>query len=469
MVLTGVARADLSVELADAIAETRSAYPKLVEIRSGDRFLESVDDASLEALVARVANGEWDAPTESAIWVVLEGFSREQGPAGTYGRSLTSRIAGTAAAGGNRDALRGISRILRRFLEDQSHEYSILAQGLLSEKIRCGAASLSDDELVRQITAEVNPDKELARGTTDGTVADRYGLHDRADLFSVAATGDRVAVAGYFGSVIVSHDGGKTWAAPKTGTDEPLYVVAFGAEDEIWAAGRAGVVIRSEDGGRSWTRRPTPFDRHVFGLYASAPGEVLAVGDYGLQLRSVDGGENWACIPREQDVILGRIAKAGDDAVTAGEFGTLERLPGGNPPGRRGVLSGVPEDLYVFDVWLDASGQVGIAVGLGGAVVRSEDGGASWTRVKLPFKQDLFGVGGFGARILISGEGGFLALSEDAGRTFRAIDASIPPVTLTDVEFADAKHAYAVGSRGLVLRSDDGGASFGVARGGGGS
>jgi photosystem II stability/assembly factor-like uncharacterized protein len=222
------------------------------------------------------------------------------------------------------------------------------------------------------------------------------------------------------------------------------------------------VVLRSEDGGRSFTRRATPFDRHVFGLYADAPGRVLAVGDYGLQLATDDGGAHWTCIPREQDVILGRIAPAGADAVVAGEFGTLERLPAGRPPGRRATLRGVPEDFYVFDVWLDAAGRAGVAVGLSGAIVRSEDGGASWARVPVPWSADLFAV-------VVAGEGGFLATSEDGGRTFRAADAPALPVALTDVEFADAERVFAVGPRGLVLRSEDGGRRFRAVRGADGS
>ncbi|MGH2900449.1 MAG: WD40/YVTN/BNR-like repeat-containing protein, partial [Solirubrobacteraceae bacterium] len=369
----------------------------------------------------------------------------------TYGRNLTSQIAGTAAAGGNREALQGMARILSRFLEDQSHAYSILAQGLLSEKIRCGAASVGDNALVARITEEVNPDRAFKLGGTDGTVADRFDLHTRADLFAVAARDERIAAAGYFGTVLLSQDGGATWDTPQTGTDEPMYVVALGPGDEVWAAGRAGVVLRSEDGGRTWTRRPTPFNRHVFGLYTAGAGEVLAVGDYGLQLRTQDGGAHWSCIPREQDVILGRITKTGSDATVAGEFGTLERLPAGVPPGKRGTLAGVPEDLYVFDVWMDEAGTTGVAVGLGGAILRSDDGGATWSRVQTEFKQDLFGVGGSGARVVISGESGLLLVSEDAGRTFRLAESPVLPVTLTDAEFADAQHVYAVGPRGLVL------------------
>jgi photosystem II stability/assembly factor-like uncharacterized protein len=44
--------------------------------------------------------------------------------------------------------------------------------------------------------------------------------------------------------------------------------------------------------------------------------------------------------------------------------------------------------------------------------------------------------------------------------TFSAAEGPALPVPLLDVEFGDATHAYAVGPRGMVLRSTDGGAHF---------
>ncbi len=461
-----LARAEISAELAAAIEITQRELPGLVRFKPGDRFLAGAGDAEVDALLARIAAGNWDASHEAAVWVVLEGFSREQGPTQTYGRNLAGRIAGLAATSGDAATLNGVARVLERFLADQGHGYSILAQGLLSEKVRCGAASIGDEALVARISGEVNPDRELGLGSTDGTIGDRYGLHPRADLFAVATHGESVAAAGYFGSVLVSADSGTTWTAPATGTDEPLYAVAFAPEGELWAAGRSGVVLRSTDGGKTFERRKTPFDRHVFGLLAPAAGTALAVGDFGLQLRTSDGGARWECIPREGDVILGRIAPAGQDAVVAGEFGTLERLPGGRPPGKRAALAGVPDDVYVFDVWFDDAGHLGVAVGLSGAILRSEDGGARWTRVDAPITRDLFGVGGSGERVVIVGESGFAAFSDDAGRSFAPAELPVLPVGLNDVEVAASGRAFAVGPRGLVLRSDDRGASFRVVHGG---
>ena len=463
LVVATLAVAEVSPELGAAIATAQQAYPKLLrKPTQPGHFFGGVDDAELEALKARVAAGKWDEGTEAAVWVVLEGFSTEQGPANTFGRNLTSEIAGDAAASGDRATLEGVGRILSRFLADESHPYSILSQALLSEKIRCGAASLGADDLVKTITKEVNPDKEFDFGTTDGTVADRYGIHPLADLYSVAARGQSVVAAGYFGTVLVSNDGGDTWDAPSTGTDEPLYAVAYGPGDELWVAGRAGVLLLSRDAGRSWLRRPTPFQRHVFGLYAGAPETVLAVGDFGLQLRSADAGAHWTCIPRSQDIILGRIARADGDAVVVGEFGTIERMHAGHPPGTRGALHGVPEDTYVYDAWFDAEGKTGIAVGLAGTILRSTDSGASWEPVKTGLTEDMFGVAGAGNRVVVVGEGGLVALSNDGGLTFAKAEAPPLPVALNDVDFADADHAFAVGPRGLVLRSTDGGGHWSI-------
>ena len=62
-------------------------------------------------------------------------------------------------------------------------------------------------------------------------------------------------------------------------------------------------------------------------------------------------------------MILGRVVKAGSDAVQVGEFGSIERMHGARPPGARGALHGVPEDTYVYDAWFDAEGKTGVAVG----------------------------------------------------------------------------------------------------------
>lgn len=448
------------------VARARGAYPGLLELRrEGDsEKLVGADESGVRALLDAIRAGQWSDDSAAALRVLFGGLSRQQGALATSGRILLSEATEAAVKSGSRAAVRGMAALLGEIMEDLSSQYSILAQDLLSESIRCAAASLDDKALLQRVSAQVNPDRELDLADRDRAVADRFALHRSANLFAVAARGDRVVAAGDFGTLLVSDDAGRRFAAPATGTDQTLYSVELGPGDEIWAAGRDGVVLRSTDAGRGWRRRPTPFQRHLFGLFAPAPGAVLAVGDFGLQLRSRDGGAVWECMPRE-DVILGGVARAGADAVIFGEFGTLERLQGWDPPARASQLFGVPADMYVFDVWFDAAGEGGLAVGLAGAVLRSSDGGASFTRVAVPFDADLYGVAGSGQAVVLVGEGGLVAYSDDGGRSFAEAARPPLPLPLLAAAFATAERVYVVGSRGNVLASGDAGRRFELVHG----
>ena len=456
----GAQSATLPERFAESVATTERAFPGLLRFspRPSGPALTEVDKAQLDLLLDRLAAGEFPPEVDMALRVILEGFSRQPGPVGVEGRQIMQAAAGLAAESRRGPALRGMADLLGELMEDPGHPYSLLAQDLLSEMIRCGAASRGDEELVAAITARVNPDREGGVRSRDSTVADRYGLHRSADLYAVAADGARAVAVGELGSILVSGDGGESWRAPASGTDEALYAVALGPGRELWAVGRSGVVLHSVDGAVHFARRATPFARHLFGAIAPRAGAVRVVGDFGLQLATDDAGGRWRCIPRGEDVILGRIAWAGPDAALVGEFATVERLPGADFPGRPGQLAeGLPEDLYLFDLWFDAAGRVGVAVGLAGTVLRSEDGGEHWAPIASGLDADLYGVGGAGRRVVVAGEGGTIAVSEDAGLHFVRVDAPAGGVApFFDVAFAGAGRALLVGSRGTIAVLDPG-------------
>jgi photosystem II stability/assembly factor-like uncharacterized protein len=458
-------------EIMTDVAVVRSAYPKLIEYstRDGGMVISGVDPAALHLLLEQLGAGLFTPEMEAAVRLLFQGLSRQTGTVGALGRNLMQDIAGVSATGGGTAAVRGVTRLLFEVMDDPTNPYSILAQALLAEKMRCGAAAAGDDALVSEIATRTRRDREFAfLSETDGTTADRYGLHEQADLYTVVAHGPRVVATGYFGTVVVSRDAGASFRTPDTGTDEPLYAAAFGPGDAVWAVGRRGVVLQSTDGGESFERSATPFDRHLFGVSALDSGEVLVVGDFGLQLSRTPQTGAWRCVPRDEDIILGRIVPAGADSALVAEFGTIERLPGGRLPGLRGKLSGVPDDVYLFDLWFDAAGEVGIAVGLSGTVLRSEDRGASWAPVDAGLDADLYGVGGAGNRVVVAGERGVIAISNDHGRSFE--QHSVPGLHLPfyDVALSDPDNGYLVGPRGLVVALRDGGQRIQVLRGPGG-
>lgn len=76
--------------------------------------------------------------------------------------------------------------------------------------------------------------------------------------------------------------------------------------------------------------------------------------------------------------------------------------------------------------------------------------------VRSPGHAVLLGAAQAGSRIVAVGERGIVALSDDGGQRWR--QASVPTsVTLTAVRFADARQGWAIGHGGTVLATEDGG------------
>lgn len=79
--------------------------------------------------------------------------------------------------------------------------------------------------------------------------------------------------------------------------------------------------------------------------------------------------------------------------------------------------------------------------------------------VRSPERAVLLGAAQAGARTVAVGERGIVALSDDGGRSW--LQAVTPTsVTLTTVRFADATHGWAVGHGGVVLVTADGGKAW---------
>jgi photosystem II stability/assembly factor-like uncharacterized protein len=68
----------------------------------------------------------------------------------------------------------------------------------------------------------------------------------------------------------------------------------------------------------------------------------------------------------------------------------------------------------------------------------------------------LLGAARADQRLVVVGERGIVILSDDQGESWRQVETPVS-VTLTGVQFADARHGFIVGHGGTVLATDDGG------------
>lgn len=79
--------------------------------------------------------------------------------------------------------------------------------------------------------------------------------------------------------------------------------------------------------------------------------------------------------------------------------------------------------------------------------------------VRSPERAVLLGAAQAGPRAVAVGERGLIALSDDGGRNWQQA-AAPTSVSLTTVRFADARRGWAVGHGGVVLATEDGGSTW---------
>lgn len=81
------------------------------------------------------------------------------------------------------------------------------------------------------------------------------------------------------------------------------------------------------------------------------------------------------------------------------------------------------------------------------------------TSVAKPGHAVLLGIAQAGKRLVAVGERGLIVVSDDEARTWRQVPVSLS-VSLTAVHFATTKKGWAVGHRGVILGTSDGGESW---------
>ncbi|MBW2272310.1 MAG: hypothetical protein JRG96_03495 [Deltaproteobacteria bacterium] len=103
----------------------------------------------------------------------------------------------------------------------------------------------------------------------------------------------------------------------------------------------------------------------------------------------------------------------------------------------------------------------GLIGGLGGVILRSDDGGKTWAYRTIERKQAFFSVASVEGRALAIGEKGLVRVSVDDGNVWREPDDNSFPSVYTfmrDLAFGpDGRVGFIVGQGGRILRSTDAG------------
>ncbi len=235
-----------------------------------------------------------------------------------------------------------------------------------------------------------------------------------AVLLAAAAAGSRIVAVGERGLVLMSDDGGTSWAQQSTPVSVTLTAVRFVDATHGAAVGHGGIVLMTVDAGATWRvvfdgRRASQValdaarasgdaalvgsaerlaaegaDKPFLDVLMPDASTLVVVGAYGLAFASSDGGRNWASwldrFDNPKALHLYALRRRGDTWMAVGEQGLMLRSTDGGKSFRR-LPSPYKGSYFVAELL----GEQDIVVaGLRGNVWRSGDAGSSWTQVASP-------------------------------------------------------------------------------------
>ncbi len=138
----------------------------------------------------------------------------------------------------------------------------------------------------------------------------------------------------------------------------------------------------------------------------------------------------------------------------------LDRYLKGRRSDKPGIRVRVLQNPFLFTIRFRDE-QFGLIAGLGGVILRSTDGGRTWSYSKIDRKQALFSAAPVDGRVIAVGEKGLVRISTDQGNSWvEPAPGTFPEVFtfMRDVAFEPTgRVGYIVGQSGQILRTTDAG------------
>ncbi len=210
-----------------------------------------------------------------------------------------------------------------------------------------------------------------------------------------------------------------------------LVTVYFTSASRGFVAGDNGYLISTEDGGKSWTKYPLNTTENINEIYFRNESNGYLVAGR-LLFITQDGGKTW----QETRIYKSASFRSGTPELISIRFSDK----------KRGLAIGsiLNKDDEVVESLL----------------MKTDDGGDTWSRVILPTKNELFHLDFNGnSHGWIVGDKGLILATQDGGATWK-IQRSGVLRALFSVDFRDDNDGVAVGGGGTILRTGDGGETW---------
>lgn len=269
---------------------------------------------------------------------------------------------------------------------------------------------------------------------------------------------------GDFGSEILkTTNGGATWTISESGNFDYLNDLHFINATTGMAVGNDGMIIRTLNGGTTWNfvNNSGNFNE-LFAVHFPTPTTGYAVAQRAV-LKTIDGGSNWSVVQTvtERNLLSGFFT-AQDSGTVVGLGGYIQSTGDGGTT----WFDNTPVPMTIQSTFF-LNADTGYFSGSGnseGAIYKTTDGGANFTKLSLPSSiTPIFSIfftnrdTGYAPTILNTNR---VVLKTTNGGTSWAPVPSNTNEIITSIHFPTSDTGYAVGTNGALVKTIDAGESW---------
>jgi photosystem II stability/assembly factor-like uncharacterized protein len=255
-----------------------------------------------------------------------------------------------------------------------------------------------------------------------GTIRNLYGI------FSINQ--NLIFAVGAEGTIMRTSDGGITWSNLNSGTTSTLYSVFFTDSLKGWVVGSGGTILHTTDQGETWSTQNSGTDKPLYSVFFKDDSSGTVVGG-GIILNTTNGGLTWE----------------------------IQFTPSSKFSSSGSLFASSPQTDYLLNV-VFVNSLNGYAVGGSGKLLRTTDGGKTWTSQTTGTTNDLWAIAFADAQNGFAvGTFGTILRTTDGGTSWNIINSGTDN-HLYAVRFSDASTGIVVGAKGTVLRTTNGGLTW---------